>query len=164
MVKVQFQTLAACQTVQTQIRLPLKKQSDQDLPCLLFLFETRKEVFEILENLQYYCMFFCKNNTGVIWLIKFLSRCISLLKWYLPSQFHNCIPYTDNKISQSTLRKCYFHPQIFQPHPREILPKALVLQDECFGKNLSSFLDFTTNYKRTSGIFVPWAGAYYLWP
>ena len=34
-------------------------------------------------------------------------------------------------------------------------PKALVLQDECFGKNYSSFLDFTRNYKRTSGIFVP---------
>ena len=40
--------------------------------------------------------------------------------------------------------------------PQEILPKALVLQDECFGKNYSSFLDFTSNYKRTSGIFVPW--------
>ena len=39
---------------------------------------------------------------------------------------------------------------------RVILPKALVLQDECFGKNYSSFLDFTRNYKRTSGIFVPW--------
>ena len=29
--------------------------------------------------------------------------------------------------------------------PRVILPKALVLQDECFGKNYSSFLDFTPN-------------------
>ena len=28
-------------------------------------------------------------------------------------------------------------------------------QDECFGKNYSSFLDFTCNYERTSGIFVP---------
>ena len=37
-----------------------------------------------------------------------------------------------------------------------ILHKALLLQDECFGKNYSSFLDFTRNYKRTSGIFVPW--------
>ena len=27
--------------------------------------------------------------------------------------------------------------------PRVILPKALVLQDECFGKNYSSYLDFT---------------------
>ena len=36
-----------------------------------------------------------------------------------------------------------------------ILPKALVLQDECFGKNYSFFLDFTHNYKRTSGVFVP---------
>ena len=34
-------------------------------------------------------------------------------------------------------------------------PKALVLQDECFGKNYSSILDFTRNYERTSGIFVP---------
>ena len=32
----------------------------------------------------------------------------------------------------------------------------LVLQDECFGKNYSSFLDFTHNYERKSGIFVPW--------
>ena len=39
--------------------------------------------------------------------------------------------------------------------PRVILPKALVLQDKCFGKNYSSFLDFTGNYERTSGIFVP---------
>ena len=39
--------------------------------------------------------------------------------------------------------------------PRVILPKALVLQDECYGKNYSSFLDFTRNYERTSGIFVP---------
>ena len=39
--------------------------------------------------------------------------------------------------------------------PQVILPKALVLQNECFGKNYSSFLDFTLNYERTSGIFVP---------
>ena len=39
--------------------------------------------------------------------------------------------------------------------PRVILPKALVLQDECFGKNYLSFLDFTRNYERTSRIFVP---------
>ena len=36
-----------------------------------------------------------------------------------------------------------------------ILPIALVLQDDCFGNNYSSFLDFTPNYERTSGIFVP---------
>ena len=41
--------------------------------------------------------------------------------------------------------------------PRVTLPKVLVLQDECFGKNYSSFIDFTHNYKRKSGIFVPWA-------
>ena len=34
------------------------------------------------------------------------------------------------------------------------LPKALVLQDACYGKNFSSFLDFTRNYEQTSGIFV----------
>ena len=34
-------------------------------------------------------------------------------------------------------------------------PKALYLQDKCFGKNYLSFLDFTHNYERTSGIFVP---------
>ena len=28
-------------------------------------------------------------------------------------------------------------------------------QDECFGKKYSSFLDFTPNYLRMSGIFVP---------
>ena len=39
--------------------------------------------------------------------------------------------------------------------PRVILPKALVLKDECSGKNYSSFLDFPRNYERTSGIFVP---------
>ena len=39
--------------------------------------------------------------------------------------------------------------------PWVILPKALVLQDECFWENYSSVLDFTRNYKRTSGIFVP---------
>ena len=38
--------------------------------------------------------------------------------------------------------------------PQVIHPKALVLQDECFGKNYSSFLDFTRNYEPTSGIFV----------
>ena len=38
---------------------------------------------------------------------------------------------------------------------RVILPKALVLQDECFGKNYLSFLDFTHNYEQASGIFVP---------
>ena len=32
---------------------------------------------------------------------------------------------------------------------------VLILQDECFGKNYSSFLDFTCSYERTSGIFVP---------
>ena len=31
-----------------------------------------------------------------------------------------------------------------------------LLQDECLGKNYSSFIDFTCNYERTSGIFVPW--------
>ena len=35
------------------------------------------------------------------------------------------------------------------------LPKALVLQDECFGKNYLSFLDFTRNYEQTSGILPP---------
>ena len=35
-----------------------------------------------------------------------------------------------------------------------MLPKALVLQDKCFGKNYWSFLDFTRNNERTSGIFV----------
>ena len=39
--------------------------------------------------------------------------------------------------------------------PRVILPNALILQDECVGKNYSSFLDFTRNYERTSGIFAP---------
>ena len=39
--------------------------------------------------------------------------------------------------------------------PGVILPKALVLQDECFGKNYSFLLDFTCNYEQTSGIFVP---------
>ena len=29
-------------------------------------------------------------------------------------------------------------------------------KDECFGKNYSSLLDFTRNYERTSGLFVPW--------
>ena len=40
-------------------------------------------------------------------------------------------------------------------HPRVILPKALVLQGECFGKNYSSFPDFTRNYEQTSGIYSP---------
>ena len=35
-------------------------------------------------------------------------------------------------------------------------PSSNSSQDECFGKNYSSFLDFTRNYKRTSGFFVPW--------
>ena len=30
-----------------------------------------------------------------------------------------------------------------------------LVQDECFGKNYSSFLDFTRNYEQMSGIFVP---------
>ena len=34
-------------------------------------------------------------------------------------------------------------------------PKTLVLQDESFGKNYLSFLAFTRNYERTSGIIVP---------
>ena len=32
--------------------------------------------------------------------------------------------------------------------------QALIPLDECFGKNYSSFPDFTRNYERTSGIFV----------
>ena len=39
--------------------------------------------------------------------------------------------------------------------PRVILPKALVLQDESFRKNYSSFLTFTHNYDWMSGISVP---------
>ena len=39
--------------------------------------------------------------------------------------------------------------------PRVILPKAFVLQDECFGMNYLSFLDFTRTYERKSGNFVP---------
>ena len=30
------------------------------------------------------------------------------------------------------------------------------MKDKCFGKNYSSFLDFTHNYERTSGIFDPY--------
>ena len=44
---------------------------------------------------------------------------------------------------------------LVSPHPQVILPKALVLQDECFEKYYWSFLDFTFNYEWTSGIFVP---------
>ena len=47
--------------------------------------------------------------------------------------------------------------------PRVIPPKALILQDECFGKNYSSFLDFTCNNEQTSGIFVPWVGKLVQW-
>ena len=44
---------------------------------------------------------------------------------------------------------------------RLILPKALVLlQDECFGKNYLSFLDFTRNCKWMSGIFDPCNSVY----
>ena len=43
-----------------------------------------------------------------------------------------------------------------RPAGRVLWEELLVLQDECFGKNYSSFLDFTCNYERTSGIFVPW--------
>ena len=49
--------------------------------------------------------------------------------------------------------------------PSVILPKAPFLQDECFGKNYSSFLDFTRNFERTTGIFVPciiWSGLHSL--
>ena len=35
-----------------------------------------------------------------------------------------------------------------------------VLQDECFGKNYSSFLDLTRSYDWTSGIFVPFLFTY----
>ena len=38
---------------------------------------------------------------------------------------------------------------------RVILHEALLLQDESFGKNYLSFLDFTRNYELTRGIFVP---------
>ena len=41
-------------------------------------------------------------------------------------------------ILKSMLRKCLEH-----------------AQDKCFGMNYLSFLDFTHNYERTSGIFVP---------
>ena len=48
--------------------------------------------------------------------------------------------------------------------PQVIVPKALVLvlQDKCFGKNYSSFLDFTLNYEGTSGIFVPCSSKTYV--
>ena len=39
--------------------------------------------------------------------------------------------------------------------PRVILPKALILYDKYFGKNYSSFLDFTCNNEGMSGSFVP---------
>ena len=39
--------------------------------------------------------------------------------------------------------------------PKVILFKALVRHDECFGKNCVSFLDFTRNYERASGILSP---------
>ena len=45
-------------------------------------------------------------------------------------------------------------PSDFHPHSQVILPKALVRQDECLGKNYLPFLDFIINYERRSGIFV----------
>ena len=39
--------------------------------------------------------------------------------------------------------------------PCVILPKALILQDECLGRNYSFYLDFTCNYEQTSGILSP---------
>ena len=94
-----------------------------------------------------------KEHKGVICNMTYKVPYI-IAKMIFPSQFNKCIPYNDNKISQSMRRICLFGPQIFHPHPRVILPKALVL---CFGKNYSSFLDFTHNYnyERSSGIFVP---------
>ena len=35
------------------------------------------------------------------------------------------------------------------------LPWVILPKDECFEKNYSSFLDFTRNYERMSGIYVP---------
>ena len=41
------------------------------------------------------------------------------------------------------------------PSSKLILPKAVVLQDECFGKNYSSFLDFTRNLRADKWNFCP---------
>ena len=78
---LKFQTQDACQkgldkTVQTQIRLLLKKQSDQGLPCLLFwqacecqpwqhtfyLRTETKKVFEILEHLPIVIFWKCLSS------------------------------------------------------------------------------------------------------
>ena len=87
-----------------------------------------------------------KEHKAVLWLIKFL---ISLLKWYLLIQF----------ITAFRILTTRFHSQYSENAMlalRFFIPKAFVQQDECFGKNYLSFLDFTHNYEQTSGIFVPW--------
>ena len=76
-----FRTVVARPTRQTQIRLLLKKQSNQDLPCLLFWqavcetnisFENRK-VFEILEHLR--CsVFVYKSMTWVLILTTYKTK------------------------------------------------------------------------------------------
>ena len=57
----------------------------------------------------------------------------------------NIYPVSFINVSHTLTKSKYlFHPQVL----------AFVLQDECFAKNYLSFLDFTCNYERTSGIFV----------
>ena len=68
---------------------------------------------------------------------------------FTPSQFHNCIPY---------ILTTRFHSQYSENAIFALRFFTLTLQDKCFGKNYSFFLDFTRNYEGTSGIFVPWAG------
>ena len=75
------------------------------------------------------------------------------VKKIFTQSFHNCIPYILTKGFPS--QKMLVSPSDFRVKGQVILTKALILQDECFGKNFLSFLDFTRNYKRKSGIFVP---------
>ena len=56
----------------------------------------------------------------------------------------------------------FFNRNICRGYSKNVsFSKALVLQIECFGKNYSSFLDFTRTYEWTSGIFVLWACCVY---
>ena len=92
-------------------------------------------------------LLFQSYKTGIITGEKIFQYCTRPTGW-VTYNFHASCKHTHLAL------KCVCNKE-HKGLPRVILPKALILQDECFGKNNSSFLDFTRNYEGMSGIFVP---------
>ena len=94
-----------------------------------------------------------KHTTYVGQGTKIFKYCTCPAGW-VTTNFHSSCKHMQLSF-KSVCNKEHKSTSSSNPFQKHSSCKALVPQDKCFGKNYSSLLDFTCNYERMNGIFVP---------